>query len=222
MLRAIFDIQAWVRRAGKARSRTAKCGRALFSLPAIAVLFMGSPARAEPQAHSASERDGARLLGVLASVDLDATAEYYRGYRDALRDAARLSRPFAPYRPRTNPSEYRTWPPPDRRQRERGTDQPAAPAASAATVEPPNRNLPLVSGRQSERFSARSSAPLRSSPGAPADTTPGAALPGAGEKPVSSPLPLPQSHLPHRSSVQPQPAQVQAVAPTYDPAGLPR
>lgn len=74
----------------------------------------------------------ARLDSAVRAVDLDASAEYYRGYRDALRDAARLSRPYyrSRYRARTpaerQPSQgqeaARVWP-----------AQPLLPASPAAS-----------------------------------------------------------------------------------------
>jgi hypothetical protein len=104
--------------------RVVKRAAAVFWLPACAWCLTGYVARAEqpvmaaqnPRAQSAPARPdlaAGPARGANLNVDLDASADYYRGYRDALRDAARMSQPYGSYRGRANAGTagYRIWPP---------------------------------------------------------------------------------------------------------------
>ena len=209
-------------------ARAAKWTAAAFFLPAFACCLAGHAARAEQPAIASPQRLGAAPAQArpdLATVpapraslnaDLNASADYYRGYRDALRDAARLSRPYAPYRGRanTNTVGYRTWPPP-----------PAAAAGSTidsrqlgAAYGQRNDAPPMQEGRSPERLSGART---------PQGGWPLNGATGAADDRMPHPLPMPQSSIPQSYMLQPPTLQSQAtpsqtLASGFDPAARPR
>lgn len=238
-------------------ARAVKRAATVFLLPVVAGCLTGYAARAEQPVMASPQRLGGQSAqagpGLAASpapraslnADLNGSADYYRGYRDALRDAARLSRPYGSYRGRanTNTAGYRTWPPSgtlasstmDTRQREavptaRG-DAPATQDRQAVT-EQHEQARPRYTERRPERLPGRASDPLHASPDRRIEERrPASEPPGTADSrmphPLPHPLPMPQSSLPQSYMLQPTPLQSQAapsqtLASGFDPAARPR
>lgn len=242
-------------RVGDGKSRRAVMWTvALCWLPAMAWGLNGFAARAEqpvsaspqsPRVQPAPARPDPQSRPMRSgnlNVDLDASADYYRGYRDALRDAARMSQPYAPYRGRTNrnTSAYRTWPPSvtlgtlgtldatpaAARQREAAhgprNDTPPAQENQGAGDQHHQAGPPHLE-RRTERSMGRPSDPLREPPQRSTDGRwPPNAAPGAADGRASHPLPMPQSSVPQSYFLHSPGSHAQASAPGFGPADRPR
>ena len=219
-------------------ARTVKRTGAVFFLPAFAWCLAGYAARAEqpamappqwlgaPTAPARPDLAAGSMPRASLNADLNASADYYRGYRDALRDAARLSRPYAIIS-RTSEHEHggiphmaavrrATGSTTDARQRE------AAPRTRAMNrrrckadtriAEQHEQASPRYSERRTERLLGRASDPLPATPERrPEERRPVSAPPGAADSRIAQhPLPMPQSSLPQSYMLQPPPLQSQA------------
>ncbi len=237
-------------------TRTVQWSTALCWLAALAWTLTESAAHAEqpvvaapqslgvqsPGVQPAPTRSGS-LEGAMRSarlnVDLDASADYYRGYRDALRDAARLSRPYAPYRGRANTSAnantsaYRTWPPSEAQianataARQRDTnDRPRDSARPMQEGERAEGPLNQVGQSNRERRTDRPTGVTSERPRVATDglgeehRSPAEARGGSNGR-LPNPLPMPQSSVP-QSYLLPPTSNSQSFASGFDPAGRPR
>jgi hypothetical protein len=200
MLRVHLIVSAWAAMRSTVRSRV------LCALPAVVggISAVVMPAYAEPSGAPAPQWNTQRPAGAARSVDLDASADYYRGYRDAMRDAARLTRSNVPYRQRTYANSARTWPQAgadgaDRlhgswtgRRRGSPTGQTAQHSALPQPAGTHELQAPWRGGRQAEHL------PVSPPPAALRPTQERA--PDGRQRFAPHPLPMPQSPAPPLTS----------------------